>query len=89
MLLSFSTERANDCDDSHKDQEKDQAQQFSFFKAHRLLPRRAETYSMRVGAIGPELDGHGTENAELACHLVHSAQGPFLIGVCKLHHQTG
>lgn len=60
-----------------------------FFKAHRLLPRRAETYSMRVGAIGPKLDGHGTEDAELACHLVHSAQGPLLIGVCKLDHQTG
>lgn len=44
---------------------------------------------MRVGAIGPKLDGHGTENAELARHLVHSAQGPFLIGVCELHHQTG
>lgn len=65
------------------------SQQFSFFKAHRLLPRRAETYSMRVGAIGPKLDGHGTENAELARHLVHSAQGPFFIGVCELHHQTG
>lgn len=62
---------------------------FSFFKAHRLLPRRAETYSMRVGAIGPELDGHGTEDAELARHLVHPAQGPLLIGVCKFDHQTG
>lgn len=60
-----------------------------FFKAHRLLPRRAETYSMRVGAIGPKLDGHGTEDAKLACHLVHPAQGPFLISVCKFDHQTG
>lgn len=60
-----------------------------FFKAHRLLPRRAETYSMRVGAIGPKLDGHRTEDAELARHLVHPAQGPLFIGVCKLDHQTG
>lgn len=60
-----------------------------FFKAHRLLPRRAETYSMRVGAIGPKLDGHGTEDAKLARHLVHPAQGPLLIRVCKLDHQTG
>lgn len=64
------------------------SQQFSFFKAHRLLPRRAETYSMRVGAIGPKLDGHGTEDAELARHLVHPAQGPLFISVCKLDHQT-
>lgn len=62
---------------------------FSFFKAHRLLPRRAETYSMRVGAIGPKLDGHRTEDAKLARHLVHPAQGPLLISVCKLHYQTG
>lgn len=62
---------------------------FSFFKAHRLLPRRAETYSMRVGAIGPKLDGHGTEDAELARHLVHPTQSSLLIRVCKLDHQTG
>lgn len=43
---------------------------------------------MRVGAIGPKLDGHGTEDAELAGHLVHPAQGPLLIGVGKLDHQT-
>lgn len=61
---------------------------FSFFKAHRLLPRRAETYSMRVGAIGPKLDGHRTEDAELACHLVHSAQGSLLISVGKFDHQA-
>lgn len=59
------------------------------FKAHRLLPRRAETYSMRVGAIGPKLDGHWTEDAELASHLVHPTQGPLFICVCKLNHQTG
>lgn len=64
-------------------------QRFFFFKAHRLLSRRAETYSMRVGAIGPKLDGHGTEDAELACHLVHPAQGAFLISVCKFDHQAG
>jgi len=62
---------------------------FNFFKAHRLLPRRAETYSMRVGAIGPKLDGHGTEDAELARHLVHPAQGPLFISVCEFDHQTG
>lgn len=44
---------------------------------------------MRVGAIGPKLDGHGTEDAELARHLVHPTQGPLLIGVRKLDHQTG
>lgn len=44
---------------------------------------------MRVGAIGPKLDGHGTEDAELACHLVHSTQGPLLISVCKFDHQAG
>lgn len=60
-----------------------------FFKAHRLLPRRAETYSMRVGAIGPKLDGHRTEDAKLTRHLVHSAQGPLLISVCKFDHQAG
>lgn len=62
---------------------------FSFFKAHRLLPRRAETYSMRVGAIGPKLDRHWTEDAELTRHLVHSAQGSLFICVCKLDHQAG
>ncbi|MEQ2207361.1 hypothetical protein XENOCAPTIV_011148, partial [Xenoophorus captivus] len=57
--------------------------------AHRLLSCWAETYSMRVGAIGPKLDGHGTEDAELASHLVHPAQGPLLISVRKFDHQAG
>lgn len=57
-------------------------------QAHRLLPRRAETYSVRVGAIGPKLDCHGTEDAELTGHLVHPAQGPLLVGVCEFDHQA-
>lgn len=44
---------------------------------------------MRVGAIGPKLDGHGTEDAELARHLVHPTQSSLFICVCKLDHQTG
>lgn len=44
---------------------------------------------MRVGAVGPELDGHGTEDTELAGHLVHPPQSSLLIRVCKLDHQTG
>lgn len=44
---------------------------------------------MRVGAVGPELDGHGTEDAELAGHLVHPPQSSLLIRVCKLDHQAG
>lgn len=44
---------------------------------------------MRVGAIGPKLDGHGAEDAELARHLMHPTQGPLLVRVGKLHHQAG
>lgn len=44
---------------------------------------------MCVGSVGPELDGHGAEDAKLACHLVHPAQGPLFIRVGKLHYKAG
>lgn len=52
-------------------------------------PGCTSSYRLRVGPVGTELDGHGVEDAQLPCHLMHPPQGPLLIRVCKLHHQAG
>lgn len=52
-------------------------------------PVCTRSYRLRVGPVGTELDGHGVEDAQLPCHLMHPPQGPLLICVCKLHHQAG
>lgn len=52
------------------------------------------THSVCVGAVGAavcaEWQSHSrVEDAKLADHLLHAADGPLLIGVCELHYQTG
>lgn len=52
------------------------------------------THSMCVGAVGAavcaEWQSHSrVEDAKLADHLLHAADGPLLISVCELHYQTG
>lgn len=52
------------------------------------------THSMRVGAVGAavcaEWQSHSrVEDAKLADHLLHAADGPLLISVGELHYQTG
>ena len=45
---------------------------------------------MCVGAVGAEWQGDGwVEDAKLADHLLHAADGALLVGVGKLHHQAG
>lgn len=48
-----------------------------------------ETHSVCVRSISSKLYGHRAEDPELTGHLVHPTEGPFLICVCELHHQTG
>lgn len=52
------------------------------------------THSVCVGAVGAavcaEWQSHSrVEDAKLADHLLHAADGPLLISVCELHYQTG
>lgn len=53
------------------------------------VPVGASSYRLRIGPVGAKLDGHGVEDAQLPCHLMHPPQGPLLIRVRKLHYQAG
>lgn len=51
-------------------------------------------HSVCVGAVGAavcaEWQSHSrVEDAKLADHLLHAADGPLLISVCELHYQAG
>lgn len=48
------------------------------------------THSLGVGTVGAEGQGEGwSQDAQLAHHLLHAPQRPFLVRVGKLDHQAG
>lgn len=52
--------------------------------------RKEGTHRVCVGAVCAEGQGNGRiEDAELADHLLHAADGALLVRVCKLDHQAG
>lgn len=52
--------------------------------------RGVGTHRVCVGAVCAEGQGDGRiEDAELADHLLHAADGALLVRVCKLDHQAG
>lgn len=50
-------------------------------------PPPRDTHSLRIGAVWAERQGERwSENPQLPHHLLHTAEGPLLICVSKLHH---
>lgn len=47
------------------------------------------THCLCVGIVGPEVQGHGTDDSQLRGHLLHPPEPSLLLCVSKLHHQAG
>lgn len=45
-------------------------------------------YSLCVGIVGSEVQGHGTDDPQLRGHLLHSPEASLLLRVGELHHQA-
>lgn len=47
------------------------------------------SHRLGVGVVGPEVEGHGTDDPQLRRHLLHPPEPPLLLRICELHHQAG
>lgn len=46
-------------------------------------------HGLRVGVVGPEVQGHGTDDSKLGGHLLHPSEPSLFLRICKLYHQAG
>lgn len=46
-------------------------------------------HSLRVGVVGPQVQGHGADHAQLRGHLLHPPQRSLFLRIGELHHQAG
>lgn len=45
-------------------------------------------YSLCVGIVGSEVQGHGADDPQLRGHLLHPPEASLLLRVGELHHQA-